>query len=411
MKNEYNFIIEDLKILLKKYLIENEIDEFIRTLNNLDDDGLIAGVPVIDKVQVDFEISSSKEQRYLIDNIITVSENLLTEEKFCRILLDLTQIMINNGELNLALEITQEVTALTESNPDYLEFHADNELLISKIYWTQAQWEDCEFHLEQAYSIFKKVSNRSGYVKCENMYGTVSGEKGEILKAKNHFEKALMFLEDDEDISAQAMILTNLGIIYTILGNFEKAMWNLKNAVEKYENLNDLGHIARVHHNIGMLYTRMAKYDEALEEFNKCITVSLGTNNLPNCAIAYIGKAYIYQVLDNQQLSDAFVDKAMEIAYKINDTLTIADIYKIKGMINSNLENFELSEEFFENSIRLNKDFDNKYNLAEGSAEMGKLLEKLDRKDDAKIFTQNAFDYFKELFHDRPISGMVEMAI
>jgi len=82
-------------------------------------------------------------------------------------------------------------------------------------------------------------------------------------------------------------------------------------------------------------------------------------------------------------LADAYTDKAMEIAYKINDTLSIADIYKIKGMIQNNMDNFKLSEEFFENSIRLNKDFESKLNEEESSAELGKLLQKTDREQEA----------------------------
>jgi tetratricopeptide (TPR) repeat protein len=403
--------MEDLRLLLNKYLNEKEIGEFLSALNSMDDNDIIAGIPVVDKAQVDFDFSSGKDQRILIDNIIIVSENLLSENKFCHLLLDLTQLMISNGELTLALEITQELTTLTDSNSKYLELRAENELMISKIYWAQAQWDDCEFHLSESQKTFQAVSSKSGLAKCENMYGTLYGEQGEIQKAQKHFEDALSFICDDEEVSLQAMILTNLGIIDTVQGNFEEAIWNFKNAVEKFEILNNLGQIARVHHNIGMLYTRMTKYDEALEEFNRCITISLGTNNLSNCAIAYIGKAYIYNKLDNQQLSEAFTDKAMEIAYKINDTLSIADIYKIKGMINSDLENFELSEEFFENSIRLNKDFESQYNLAESNGEMGKLLEKLDRNDDAKPFAQNAINYFREIFNDRPIAGLVELPI
>ena len=175
------------------------------------------------------------------------------------------------------------------------------------------------------------------------------------------------------------MILTNLGIINAIQGNYEKAIWNCKKSVEKFELLNDTRRLSRVYHNIGMLYTRLEKFDAALDEFNKCITISLANDYLSNCAVAYIGKAFIYTSLKNYSLADAYTDKAMEIAYKINDTLSIADIYKIKGMIQNNLNNFQLSEELFENSIRLNKDMENKSNEAETSVEMSKLLEKKDR--------------------------------
>jgi len=141
----------------------------------------------------------------------------------------------------------------------------------------------------------------------------------------------------------------------------------------------------------------MEKYDAALDEFNKCITLSFENNYLSNCAVAYIGKAFIYTKLKNSALADAYTDKAMEIAYKINDTLSIADIYKIKGMVQTDLENFQLSEELFENSIRLNKDMENKLNEAESSNEMGRLLQKTERDEEAKKYITTANNYFKVL--------------
>ena len=155
----------------------------------------------------------------------------------------------------------------------------------------------------------------------------------------------------------------------------------------------------------------MENYDAALEEFNKCITVSMDNNYLSNCAVAYVGKAYIYTKLNNPELADAYTDKAMEIAYKINDTLSIADIYKVKGMIQNNMENFQLSEELFENSIRLNNDIDSKLNKAESSAEMGKLLQKADRKEEAKKYLDTSADFFNKVNNENLIAGLVDQSL
>lgn len=412
MKKENHNLVSELKQLLKNYLVKPDVQDFIKNLETYDESEINHfNSNDLDKTQMEFEVASGKDNRFWVDRVITLSEMMLSKEKHLALLLDLSQIMLSMGELDFAFEITQNITSKIENNPDHSDLAAETELLIAKIYWSQAQWDESEFHIEEAYNIYTASSNKCGYAKCENMYGTLHGEKGDFVKAKEHFEKALALLKNDECISLQAMIFTNLGIIYTIFGDFEKAIWNHKNSIDKFEKLSNTNHIARVYHNIGMLYTRMMKYDEALEEFNKCITLSLESNYLSNCAIAYIGKAYIYSKLNNQQLADAFTDKAMEIAYKINDTLSIADIYKIKGMINSDLENFELSEEFFDNSIRLNNDFENSFSKAESSVEMSKLLNKMDRKEEAISYIQSAQNYFSQLGLDKKSAGLVEMAI
>jgi tetratricopeptide (TPR) repeat protein len=107
-------------------------------------------------------------------------------------------------------------------------------------------------------------------------------------------------------------------------------------------------------------------------------------------------------------LADAYTDKAMEIAYKINDALSIADIYKIKGMIQTEMDNYQLSEEFFENSLRLNKDLENKLNAAESSAELGNLLQKNEREEEAKPYLDSAVSYFKHINEEDIIDNLVK---
>ena len=409
MKNNIKNIIKDLNKLLDDYMTEASSREFIRKLQ---EDNFVnneeSGFSELDKSQVEFEVPGGIDHRVMVDKMITHCENDLTEEKFYNLLLDLSQLMLYRGEVAFSLEIVENLLGKVSSDNKCVSYVAEANLMISKIYWSQAIWDDCNYYVSKAMQLYISISNEHGVAKCENMLGTLYGEKGEFKKALQYLENALVHLKQDDDLSSRAMILTNLGVIHTIQGDFEKAVWNLKTAIEKFESLNDTRRASRVYHNLGMLNTRMGKYDEALDEFNKCISLSLDNDYLSNCAIAYVGKAYIYAKLKNSALADAYTDKAMEIAYKINDTLSIADIYKIKGMIHNEMDNFQLSEEFFENSIRLNKDLENNLNVAESSAELGKLLQKNNRDEEAKLYLDSAVSYYEEIKADDIIDDLVE---
>jgi len=413
MKNNITNIIKDLNKLLDDYMTESFSREFIRKLqedNNVNNNEEL-DFSELDKSQVEFEVPKGIDHRVIIDKMITHCENDLTEEKFYNLLLDLSQLMLHCGEVSFSFEIVENLLGKVNSDNKYVSYVAEANLMISKIYWSQAIWDDCNYYVSKAMQLYLSISNEPGIAKCENMLGTLYGEKGEYDKALQHLETALAHLKGDDDLATRAVILTNLGVIYTINGDFEKAVWNLKTAIEKFESLNDTRRASRAYHNIGMLYTRMEKYDEALDEFNKCISHSLDNDYLSNCAIAYIGKAYIYTKLNNSALADAYTDKAMEIAYKINDTLSIADIYKIKGMIHNEMDNFQLSEEFFENSLRLNKELESKLNEAESSAELGKLLQKNDREEEAKPYLDSAVSYYEEINVDDIAAHLVEKSI
>lgn len=398
MNNNTEKILNHVKDVLVNFLSQSDADEFIKaikvyaaSIEKLDQSALD-----IDKQQVNHQFTDGVDERIIVDKIITLAERLLLKEKYYNLILELSQLMIKIGNHAFALEMLTDL----KNSIGGTEFRLQNgeaNLLISKIHWAQAQWDDCDYYIKEAYDDFKSIEFLKGYAKCENMFGTLYGEKGEFQKALTHFESALTFLKESDDLTTQAMILTNLGIIYTIYGDYEKAIWNYKDSIDKFQKLNDPGRIARVYHNIGMLYSRMGEYYLALEQFNSSITLSIENNYLSNCAISYIGKAFIYTKLKNITLADAFTDKAMEIACKLNDTLSIADIYRIKGIIQSNLNNYELSEEFFESSVRLNDDFDSKYNKAESSQELGNLLTSENRKDEAEAHLKSADEVLKNI--------------
>jgi tetratricopeptide (TPR) repeat protein len=413
MSKDNSNITEDLRNLLRDYLTEISVDEFIKGIEaeNVADQNATLETSELDRSKVNYDIPKGIDNRILVDRIVTHCEKQLDEVKYYNLLLDLSQLMLFAGENSYSLELAQDLFREIEFKTEFNTILGETNLMISKIYWSQASWDDCEFYIAEASRIFESISSKSGIAKCENMLGTLFGEKGEFDKARKHFENGLELIKDDDDLSTHAMILTNLGIINTVSRDFEKAVWNYKNASERFEELKDNRRLARVYHNLGMLYSQMEKYEDALDEFNKCITISKEMDYLSNCAVAYIGKAYIYTQQKNSALATAYTDKAMEIAYKINDTLSIADIYKIKGMIYNDMDNFQLSEEFFENSIRLNKDTESKLNEAESSAELGKLLKETDREDEAKQYLESAVNFFNGLKNDNLLNGLVERSI
>jgi tetratricopeptide (TPR) repeat protein len=413
MNSNNKILLKEFKQILNTYITESGAEDLFKSLEedislklNLDNQ-----ISKEEKFHLEYDLPKGINYRISVDKVITFCTKSLPEEKLYNLMLDLSQMMFFAGELPFSQELAEDLLSKINSNEKYSNLSAETNLILSKIFWAQAYWDDCNYFISQAMRIFKYNNNEPGIAKCENMLGTFYGEKGEFDKAQNHLENALKYLSNTDDSSTRAMIYTNLGILSTINEDYEKAIWNHKNAVEIFVNLKDVRRLARVYHNVGMLYTRMENYDAALDEFNKCITLSLDNDYLSNCAVAYIGKSYIYTKLKNPALADAYTEKAMEIAYKLNDTLSIADIYKVKGMIQNDMENFELSEELFENSIRLNQDIESKLNEAESADQLGKMLEKNNRTDEAKPYLQTAKNFFNEQKQENITAGLVAQNI
>ena len=409
-QEQKSILVKDIEKLLSRYLGNREAYEFSMELEiiNPAEKREFNRQNEKDAEQINFSIPNGSGEREFIQSIISFAENRISDEYLLKLMLDLCHLMIFNGELAFASEISEDIIFKVAGKKDHYSIEADAYLALAKISWSQAYWEQSIKYVQKSYEIFKTKQDLHGYAKCENLLGSIFGEQGDVLEAHEHFKKGLQYLADIDDVLLRSMFEINLGILFNMQGEYAKSMWNFKNALNKCILLKDTRRIARVRHNLGMLYTKIKDYQAAIEEFDKSISISLEYQYLSNCAIGYIGKAYIYTKLNNTDLAEAFADKALEIAYKINDTLSIADIYKIKGMIQSNLMNYELSEELFENSIRLNEDFENKMNIAETKLELSDVYEKTDRSDEAENLRNSAIGYYNLIKAKSYIDGLLE---
>ena len=175
MKSNNINIIKDLKGLLEDYMTESSSREFIRKLREDKSayDNEEPGFSELDKSHVEFEVPKGIDHRVMVDRMITHCEKELTEEKFYKLLLDLSQLMWLCGELTFSLEIAENLLGKLNSDTKYVSFEAEANLMISKIYWSQAIWDDCNYYVSKAMELFLSISSYPGIAKCENMLGTL----------------------------------------------------------------------------------------------------------------------------------------------------------------------------------------------------------------------------------------------
>ena len=397
MKKTTNEIMQELIVEISRYFPQEDVDHYkslIEKAYEIDID--FSQISSKDKTQLESSSSDGSSIREQVDKILTFAEEHMSGVDRIKLTVGISSLLINHGELDLACDLAEEVERQSKAN-NYENLLAESYLQQSKVNWNQSEWRESKRFCKKAIYMFTELGDELGIANCENMFGTIAGEKGEIMEAKSHFERAANFADSSDADQFKAMLNTNLGIINDVQGNLEDALENYSSAEKTHLKLNDPRNLARLHHNMAMLFSKKKDYEKALNYFNKSIDVSIKKGYLTNCAISFIGKANIYAKTDKQNLSDAFVNKAVEISLKINDRLSVADAYRIKGIINQNLDNLELSEEYFENSLRLNDDFDCKSNIAETSVDMSNLYVELDENDKAEELKAKGEHYYESI--------------
>ena len=394
--NSNKNIIDEISNQLDQYFSKEESTRFYKLLKESERKAeQLYDISDNDEKQINKKLVSGKNIRDQIDRLLTYSEQRISIENYIKIALSIVQLLINYGELELAREITEDLME---------RFIADDSVLIaetylyqSKIEWNQGHWKESNTLCKKSLTIFNKLNNDEGMAKCENMFGTILGEKGEIQKAREHFLRGLDFIKYKQCDSLKGMLNSNLGIISNILGRDSESKSYYVRALNYYSKIDEPRNLARLNHNIGMFYMKKHQYNLALKYFNDSIGISLDKGYLSNCAISFVGKAYAYAQMNQQELSDAFAEKALEISYRINDRLSIAEVYRVKGLIQKALNNQTLSEEYLENSIRLNEDFDNKVNSAEVSLDLSKLYAESNESEKSDQLLKEVIKYYNKI--------------
>ncbi len=405
MSNSTQNIHPIIEETFKNFLDKAEKKEFLKILiGEPSTKSVIKDVKAED--QISFEIASGSQIRYQVDLLITFAESRYSTEQLIEFLLYLGQLTITSGENQIAIEIYERIINLCDGKPGTADIMANAFLSIGEIYSRQAQWDMSVTNLDRAIKIFQEENDVKGSIQCQNIFGTIQGDQGNLERAKEHFENALMSLEGINDTALVGKIEINLAILNNMQSNYNEAISYLKRALLNFEKLGDLKRISEVKHNLGMVYSKKKEYTAAISEFDYSIDASLRSNYLQNLGITYISKAYVYTHLKDFVLAEAFSNKAMEIAHKVNDKLSIADVYKVKGIISRNRRQFELAENSLLTSYRLNKELSNKLNLAETAQELG-LLYKLKRDSEkSNQYFNEALSYFRKI---NSVSDILEL--
>ncbi len=388
--------------ILTNYFDKTQITEFkeIVTRSIKSKKKFNPSIPLSEKKQLASEFTRENSNFLYIDLLLTYAADKLSKPKLIELMLYIGESCTVHGELEIASQTYLNILSTIKDEDNLENIAAHSLLALGEIYSRQAQWDKSINYINQAKRSFDKQKDFKGIAKCNNMLGTIYGDRGKIQKAKECFENSLSFLNPQTDNALIGMIDINLGILNSMQGNYDKSFVFYQRALINYGQVKDVMRISQLRHNLGMLYTQKEEYTAALREFDRSIATSIKAGFLPNLALSYLSKAYVYIKTNDLPLATAFADKSLDFCLKINDRLSIADIYKIKGMIERKHKHFDVSESYFLTSLRINTELDNTLNNAETLYELGELYIDMNKKDEAIKCLKKTLRYYQSLKAD-----------
>jgi len=171
--------------------------------------------------------------------------------------------------------------------------------------------------------------------------------KYEFRLAEKNFLKAIYFNEKIGNKKEQALLYSNISIIYRRLDSVDKAVEVLHKSLEIAREINDIGIQIRAYNNLGLCYKTLEKFKKAEESYLESLALSKKTKQKDEQESVMSNLSNIYELMGDYKtalyynreaalLSDSILNEAKlkEIEkHKINyEILHLKDMNRIKEL-------------------------------------------------------------------------------
>jgi tetratricopeptide (TPR) repeat protein len=119
-------------------------------------------------------------------------------------------------------------------------------------------------YYEQALAIDREIGNQPGVGATLSNLGVIYAVLGDVLRAIEYYEQAIEIARKVGDRKLEANILGNLGNTYKNLGDAHRAIQHYEQAQDLMREIEDIAGVATVSFNVAILYAQQGETARAL---------------------------------------------------------------------------------------------------------------------------------------------------
>ncbi len=185
--------------------------------------------------------------------------------------------------------------------------------------------------------------------------GMIYRDIGQYDKAKECITKALKIAEKLGILEDKALRYALLGMIDKVKGDYESALKLYVESLKIYEQLGHLRGMATRSSNIGQIFYLQDNLDEAKKWFEKSLEYSKSIGDEPNQARMLGNLAVLHSRKKEYDKALEIYENILKMAEKANDIRAITTRLNNIGMVYQNQKMYEKSIEYFEKARNLDE--------------------------------------------------------
>jgi CHAT domain-containing protein/Tfp pilus assembly protein PilF len=242
---------------------------------------------------------------------------------------------------------------------------------------------------EEALKLYREAGDRAEEAVLLNNIGLVYSALGEQQKALEYYSQSLPLLRAVGDRSLEATTLTNIGLVYSALGEQQKALEYYSQSLPLWRAVGDRRGEATTLTSIGSVYSQLGEQQKALEYYSQSLPLfrAVGDRSLEAITLTNIGA--VYSALGEKQKALEYYSQSLPLLRAVGDYGGEAATLNNIGRVYSALGEKQKALEYYSQSLPLSRAVGDRAKEATTLNNIGLVYSELGEK-------QKALEYYSQ---------------
>ncbi|HEX8493755.1 MAG TPA: tetratricopeptide repeat protein [Pyrinomonadaceae bacterium] len=245
---------------------------------------------------------------------------------------------------------------------------------------------------EEALKFFESVNDASGKALMLANIGVIYSSLGEKRKALDYLSQALTLFRMVGDKEGEATALNNIGSVYDDLGEQQQALTHFEQALLLVRASGNRQREAGTLNNIGKLYSSLGEKQKALDYFAQALLLRKATEDRRGEAVTLYSIGRVYASLGEQQKAQSYYTQALTLYRAVGDRDGEADTLHNIGLIYKYSGENQKALEYYERALPLYQVVGDREGEANTLNSIGRLYDELGEK-------QKALKHYEQALH------------
>lgn len=259
------------------------------------------------------------------------------------------------------------------------------------------KFDKAENYYFQSLRLSKSLNDKETEASILSNLGLIYKLKGEYKRSLKYSSKSLFISKNQGNIQAVTSALNNMGRLYDTIGDYENALKYLNESLDTLNQYDNTELKSSILNNIGLIYMHIEELDMALKCFNESLTIS-STNNYKRAESSALHNLATYnEKILNYKEALRYYQDAYNVETEIYDMEGQAATLNNMAMIYMQLGNLSKSLKYLNDSLNIRTEIDDKNGIEVTLNNLGQLYNNMGEFNTALDFTLRSLELQEKL--------------